>query len=479
MQSFSFFIRLCSLWRGARFSAMITIRIEVQAMAAENKMGTLPEGRLIVTMSFPIMLSMLVQALYNIVDSAFVARISEDALTAVSLAFPVQLLMIAVATGAAVGVDALLSRRLGQKKQDEANAVAVNGIFLSVCFWLVFAVLGLLFGQQFIAMFTDSPAVIDMGTGYVTVVTVASCGVFLLFVAERLMQATGNTVYHMVTQLIGAVLNCILDPIMIFGLFGFPALGTTGAALATVISQIIAMMIGFAINVRFNHDVRIHVRGFRPDGKIIAEIVRIGLPAAVQQSLLSVLTVGLNRILMPFSQTAVSFYGVYYKLQNFLFMPVYGLNNALIPMIGYNFGAKNRRRIERITRYALLLALGIMAAGTVLFELLPVPLLRLFDASDAMLAIGVPAIRIISASFCFAGISVILCGCMQGLGRGSESLWVALLRQLIVILPAAVLLSRISLTAVWFAFLLAEAAGLAAAVALHHQVRRRLLDKLS
>lgn len=447
-------------------------------MASENKMGTMPEGKLIITMSFPIMLSMLVQALYNIVDSAFVARISEDALTAVSLAFPVQLLMIAVATGTGVGVNALLSRRLGQKKQAEANAVAVNGVFLSVCFWLVFAVLGLLFGRAFIAAFTDVPAVVEMGTSYVTVVTVASCGVFLLFVAERLMQATGNTVYHMVTQLIGAVLNCILDPIMIFGLFGFPALGTTGAALATVLSQIIAMSIGFFINVRFNHDVQLHLRGFRPDGAILGEIVRIGLPATVQQSLLSILTVGLNRILMPFSQTAVSFYGVYYKLQNFLFMPVYGLNNALIPMIGYNFGAKNRCRIERITRYALALAVGIMAAGTVLFEALPAPLLRLFDASDAMLALGVPAIRIISASFCFAGASVILSGCMQGLGRGSESLWVALLRQLIVILPAAVLLARLSLNAVWFAFPLAEAAGLAAALLLHRRVTRRLLAPL-
>ena len=447
-------------------------------MAAENKMGTMPEGRLIVTMSFPIMLSMLVQALYNIVDSAFVARISEDALTAVSLAFPVQLLMIAVATGTGVGVNALLSRRLGEKKQEAANAVAINGIFLSVCCWLVFAVLGVLFGRQFIALFTEVPAIIEMGTGYVTVVTVASCGVFLLFVAERLMQATGNTVYHMVTQLIGALLNCILDPIMIFGWFGCPALGTTGAALATVISQIIAMSIGFAINVRLNHDVRIHIRGFRPDAAILGEIVRIGLPAALQQSLLSVLTVGLNRILMPFSQTAVSFYGVYYKLQNFLFMPVYGLNNALIPMIGYNFGAKNRRRIERITRFALLLALGIMAAGTVLFELLPVPLLRLFDASDAMLAIGVPGIRIISVSFCLAGVSVILCGCMQGLGRGNESLAVALLRQLVVILPVAAVLSRISLDAVWFSFPIAEAIGLLAAFVLHRWVSRRMLDKL-
>lgn len=442
---------------------------------AENKMGTMPEGRLIITMSFPIMLSMLMQALYNIVDSAFVARISEDALTAVSLAFPVQLLMIAVATGAGVGINALLSQRLGQKRQDEADAVAMNGIFLAVCCWLVFAVSGLLFGRRFIALFTDAEAVVEMGTSYVTVVTAASCGVFLLFVAERLMQATGNTVYHMITQLIGAILNCILDPIMIFGLFGFPSLGTTGAALATVISQITAMAIGFFINVRFNHDVNIRLRGFRPDKAILGGVIRIGLPAAVQQSLLSVLTIGLNRLLMPFSQTAVSFYGVYYKLQNFLFMPVFGLNNALIPMIGYNFGARRRRRIERITRYAVLMAVGIMAAGTVLFELAPAPLLGLFNASDAMLAIGIPAIRTIAVSFCFAGASVILCGCMQGMGRGSESLAVALLRQLIVILPAAVALSRVSLDAIWLAFPLAEAVGIIAAVLLHRRVSRRLL----
>lgn len=444
-------------------------------MTEENKMGTLPEGRLIITMSFPIMLSMLVQALYNIVDSAFVARISEDALTAVSLAFPVQLLMVAVATGAGVGVNALLSRRLGQKKQEEADAVAANGIFLSVCCWLAFAACGLLFGQAFIAAFTDSADIIKMGTDYVRVVTVASCGVFLLFTAERLMQATGNTVYHMITQLIGAVLNCILDPIMIFGLFGFPALNTAGAALATVISQITAMLIGFYINIRFNHDVHIRLRSFRPCRTILAEMIRIGLPAALQQSLLSILTVCLNRILMPFSQTAVSFYGVYYKLQNFLFMPVFGLNNALIPMIGYNYGAKHRRRIERITRYALLLALGIMAAGTLLFQAIPVPLLRLFNASDAMLSIGVPAIRIISLSFCFAGMSVILSGCMQGLGCGNESLLVALLRQMIVILPAAIILSRISLGSIWWAFLISEAAGFAAALLLHRRVYRRFL----
>ena len=446
--------------------------------ANENKMGTMPEGRLILTMSFPIMLSMLVQALYNIVDSAFVARISEDALTAVTLAFPVQLLMIAVATGTGVGINALLSRRLGEQKQQEADAVASNGIFLAVCFWILFAVLGLLFGRTFISLFTDIPTVIDMGTSYVTVVSVASCGVFLLFTAERLMQATGNTVYHMITQLIGAVLNCVLDPIMIFGLLGCPALGTTGAALATVLSQIIAMGIGFFINVKFNRDIHIQMRGFRPDRTILREIVRIGLPAALQQSLMSVLTIGFNRILMPFSQTAVGFYGIYYKLQNFLFMPIYGLNNALIPMIGYNYGAKKRSRIERITRHAMLLGLGIMAVGTLLFEALPVPLLRLFDASEAMVTIGIPGIRIISTSFCLAGVSLILSGCMQGLGRGNESLFVALLRQLIVILPLAALLARYSLSAVWLSVPLAEAVGLLAAVLLYRRVHRQMLGTL-
>ncbi|MDO5141910.1 MAG: MATE family efflux transporter [Eubacteriales bacterium] len=451
-------------------------RIDQNTAAAQNKMGTMPEGRLLVTMSLPIMLSMLVQALYNIVDSAFVARISEDALTAVSLAFPVQLLMIACATGTGVGINALLSRRLGERQQAQADRVAANGIFLSVCLWLVFAALGLLCGRRFIAAFTDVPAVIDMGTRYVTVVTTASCGVFLLFTAERLMQATGHTVYHMVTQLIGASLNCVLDPILIFGLCGCPALGTTGAALATATAQIIAMAIGFFINVRFNRDVHLHLRDFRPDGAILAAMVRIGLPATLQQSLMSVLTIGLNHILMAFSQTAVGFYGVYFKLQNFLFLPVYGLNNALIPMVGYNLGAGAHRRIARITRYALLLALGIMAAGTLLFELCPAPLLRLFDASDAMLALGVPGIRIISSSFCAAGLSVVLCGWMQGLGRSGASLAVALLRQLVVLLPAAALLARVSLTAVWLAFPLAEVVGLLAAALLCRRIGRRLSD---
>ncbi|MDY3619081.1 MATE family efflux transporter [Agathobaculum sp.] len=441
----------------------------------ENKMGVMPEGRLLITMSFPIMLSMLIQALYNIVDSAFVARISESALTAVSLAFPVQLLMIAVATGTGVGVNALLSRKLGQKKQEEADSVAANGVFLAVVCWLIFAALGLLFGRWFISCFTADAEILQMGTNYVTVCTVASCGVFLLFVAERLMQATGNTVYHMITQLIGAVLNCILDPLLIFGIGPFPRLGTTGAALATVAAQIIAMMIGFFINVRFNKDVHLRLRGFRPDAKILGGVLRIGLPAAVMQSLMSALTIGMNRILMPFSMTAVGFYGVYYKLQNFLYMPIFGMNNALIPMIGYNYGAKRPDRIHNIVRYALLLGAGIMAFGTVLFEAIPAPLLRLFDASPDMLAIGVPAIRVIAVSFCFSAVSLVLCGALQGLGRGMDSLIIALLRQLVIVLPAAALLARaLGLHAVWYAFPVAELAGFVGALWMYRRVTRKI-----
>ena len=449
------------------------------AEPSENKMGTMSEGRLLITMSFPVMLSMLVQALYNIVDSAFVARISESALTAVSLAFPVQLLMVAIATGTGVGINAVLSRRLGQKRQADADAVAMNGVFLAVLCWLLFAVLGLLFSRTFIAAFTADAAVIEMGTNYVRVCPVASCGVFLLFVAERLMQATGNTIYHMITQLIGAGINCVLDPLLIFGIGPFPQLGTTGAALATVMAQIISMIIGFAINVRLNHDVHLHPRAFRPSGKIIGEVLRIGLPAAVMQSLASVLTIGMNRILMPFSMTAVGFYGIYYKLQNFLYMPIFGMNNALIPMIGYNYGAKRRDRIQKITRYAIELGLGIMIFGTLLFEAIPRPLLWLFDASPEMLTLGVPAIRIIAVSFCFAAVSLVLCGCLQGLGRGMDSLLVALLRQLVIVLPAAMLLSRVGLHAIWFAFPFSEVLGFAAALLVYHFVSRRILDKIS
>ena len=441
-----------------------------------NPLGYAPILPLICKFAIPSILSMLVTAAYNITDQIFIGqKIGLTGNAATNVVFPLTMLITALSLLTGIGTASNFNISLGAKKEQDAREFVGSGLLMMGIVGICLFLLVFFLETPILLLCGATETVLPAAKAYLSVIAFGIPLLLFTTAGSVVIRADGSPRYSMLCIVSGALLNVFLDWLFLF-VFDW---GMAGAALATVISQIIAMMIGFAINVRFNHDVRIHVRGFRPDGKIIAEIVRIGLPAAVQQSLLSVLTVGLNRILMPFSQTAVSFYGVYYKLQNFLFMPVYGLNNALIPMIGYNFGAKNRRRIERITRYALLPALGIMAAGTVLFELLPVPLLRLFDASDAMLAIGVPAIRIISASFCFAGISVILCGCMQGLGRGSESLWVALLRQLIVILPAAVLLSRISLTAVWFAFLLAEAAGLAAAVALHHQVRRRLLDKLS
>lgn len=443
---------------------------------AENKMGVMPEGRLVVTVSFPIMLSMLIQALYNIVDGIYVARLSEAALTAVSLAFPVQLLMIAVATGAGVGLTALLSRRLGQKKKAEVDAVAMNGLVLALACWGLFAVLGAALGGPFIDAFAANPSIAAQAKPYVSICTLASSGVFLLFFTERLMQATGNTVYHMITQLIGAGLNLILDPLLIFGLCGFPAMGTAGAALATVIAQNIAMLCGFAINLLRNREIGLSLRGFRPDGRVILSILRIGLPAMVIQSLMSILTICLNRLLISFSETAVGFYGAYYKLQNFLFMPVYGLNNALIPMVGYNFGAGLYPRIGRIVRRAIGLSLVIMAAGTLLFLLAPGPLLSLFDASADMRAIGIPAIRIISSSFCLAGVSVVLCGCMQGLGHSMPALVISLLRQLVLIVPLAFFFGKIGLIWLWLAFPIAEAVAFVCAIFLWRRIVRRTLS---
>lgn len=440
----------------------------------ENKMGVMPEGKLLVTMSLPVMVSMLVQALYNIVDGIFVAWISEAAVTAVSLAFPVQLLMISIATGTGVGVNALLSRRLGQKRQQAADAVAMHGILLAVIWWLIFAVLGQLFAVPFIGAFSTDAAMTAMGVSYVRVCTAGSCGVFLLFVAERLMQATGNTLYHMYTQLLGAGLNFILDPILIFGLGGAPRLGVAGAALATVLSQIIAMIFGFVINIRFNHQVNLYLRGFRPQLSIMREIYAIGLPAILTQSLSSVLTVCLNAILLPFGSTAIGFYGIYYKLQNFLYMPIIGMNNALIPMIGYNYGAHHFDRIRRLSRYALELALGIMAAGTVVFLLLPEQLLGLFRVSADLRALGVPAVRILALSFCTAACSLVLSGVLQGLGNGHAALTVALLRQMVLLLPLAALGARlIGLPAVWWSFPLAEGLSLIAAVILWRRTLHR------
>ena len=437
----------------------------------ENRMGTMPVGKLLVTMSLPIMISMLIQALYNIVDSIFVAQIGENALTAVSLAFPVQNLIIAVGIGTGIGINSLLSRRLGERRFDDANAAAENGILLSLCNWLVFAVFGGLFSEAFFRAFTDNPEIISMGTDYLTVCTVFSFGCFMQFACERILQATGITIYNMITQATGAIINIILDPIMIFGLFGFPRLGVKGAAVATVIGQIVAMLMGLWFNAKKNREIHMDFRHFRPSGRIIGEIYKVGVPSIVMQSIGTVMTIGMNKILIAFSETAVAVFGVYFKLQSFVFMPIFGLTNGLVPIVAYNYGARKRHRITGSIRHALVYALSIMALGTLLFQLLPAPLLRLFKASDALLAIGVPALRIISISFLGAGVGIVLSSVFQAMGNGVLSLTMSVARQLAVLLPVAWLMARfVGLDAVWAAFPVSEYVSVTIALFMYRYV---------
>ena len=437
----------------------------------ENRMGTMPVGKLLVTMSLPIMISMLIQALYNIVDSIFVAQIGENALTAVSLAFPVQNLIIAVGIGTGIGINSLLSRRLGERRFDDANAAAENGILLSLCNWLVFAIFGGLFSEAFFRAFTDNPEIISMGTDYLTVCTVFSFGCFMQFACERILQATGITIYNMITQATGAIINIILDPIMIFGLFGFPRLGVKGAAVATVIGQIVAMLMGLWFNAKKNREIHMDFRHFRPNGRIIGEIYKVGVPSIVMQSIGTVMTIGMNKILIAFSETAVAVFGVYFKLQSFVFMPIFGLTNGLVPIVAYNYGARKRHRITGSIRHALVYALSIMALGTLLFQLLPAPLLRLFKASDALLAIGVPALRIISISFLGAGVGIVLSSVFQAMGNGVLSLTMSVARQLAVLLPVAWLMARfVGLDAVWAAFPVSEYVSVTIALFMYRYV---------
>ena len=437
----------------------------------ENRMGTMPVGKLLVTMSLPIMISMLIQALYNIVDSIFVAQIGENALTAVSLAFPVQNLIIAVGIGTGIGINSLLSRRLGERRFDDANAAAENGILLSLCNWLVFAIFGGLFSEAFFRAFTENPEIISMGTDYLTVCTVFSFGCFMQFACERILQATGITIYNMITQATGAIINIILDPIMIFGLFGFPRLGVKGAAIATVIGQIVAMLMGLWFNAKKNKEVHMDFRHFRPNGRIIGEIYKVGVPSIVMQSIGTVMTIGMNKILIAFSETAVAVFGVYFKLQSFVFMPIFGLTNGLVPIVAYNYGARKRTRITASIRLALVYALSIMALGLLIFQLFPVPLLRLFKASDALLSIGVPALRIISISFLGAGVGIVLSSVFQAMGNGVLSLTMSVARQLAVLLPVAWLMARfVGLDAVWAAFPVSEYVSVTIALFMYRHV---------
>ena len=445
----------------------------------ENKMGTMEVRRLILTMSLPIMISMLVQALYNIVDSMFVARVSEAALAAVSLCYPIQMIMVAVACGTGVGINALLSRYLGEKKREKASQVAMHGLFCAICNWLVFAVIGLFFSEAFLRLFSDDVQIIMMGISYMQICTICSFGVFVQITYERIMQSTGNTIYNMVIQGVGALINIILDPIFIFGLGPVPALGTAGAAIATVIGQIVAMFLGIIITQKKVREIQLSVRGFHLDGMIMKAMYRIAIPAILMQSIMSFMTVMMNMILAPFSEMAVSVFSIYYKLQQFVFMAVLGMNNALIPILSYNYGAHQMERIREGIRFALWMSCVIMAIGTVVFQLLPTQLLYLFDAKEAMLSIGIPALRTISVSFVFAGISMVLCSVFQALGSPNHSLLVTLLRQMVILLPLAYgFSSAFGLDMCWWSFPITEVLCALLSLYLLRSVQKRVFLQL-
>ncbi len=424
----------------------------------ENKMGVMPVNKLLLSMPLPIMISMLVQALYNIVDSIFVAKISENALTAVSLAFPIQSLMIATATGTGVGVNAILSKSLGEKNFEKANKTAANGVFLAVLSYLLFVVVGIAATVPFYQSQTGDEEILGYGIQYLTIVCVASIGIFAQIIFERLLQSTGKTIYTMITQGTGAVINIILDPILIFGLFGMPEMGVA----ATVIGQVIAGIMGCIINEKVNREIKVEWRGFRPDMEIIGGIYKVGIPSIIMQAIGSLMTYGMNLILISFTPTATAVFGVYFKLQSFIFMPVFGLNNGMVPIIAYNYGAGKRNRLIQTIKLSIAYAMALMVVGFLVFQFCPHILLQWFDASETMMGIGIPALRTISFSFLLAGFCIICGSVFQAFGNGVYSMVVSIARQLVVLLPAAYLLARLgNVNYVWWAFPIAELMSLA------------------
>ena len=431
-----------------------------QSNVQENKMGVLPVPKLLFQMSLPMILSMLVQALYNIVDSIFVAQINENALTAVSLVFPVQNLLIAIAVGTGVGVNSVLSRSLGAKEFRTANACAQHGIFLAFISGILFAIAGNLMAVPFFNIQTSDVQIKEYGVTYMTIISTLCVAVYLQVMFERLLQSTGRTFFTMISQGVGAIINIIMDPILIFGLLGFPKLGVAGAAIATVFGQACACVLGLFFNIKVNKDISIDMRHFRPDKKIIASIYEVGIPSIVMQAIGSLMTFGMNKILIQFTSTATAVFGVYFKLNSFIFMPVFGLNNGMVPIVAYNYGARNKKRITQTIHLSIISAVVIMLCGLALFMIFPENLLRMFNASDAMLEIGVPALRIICLSFIFAGFCIVVGSVFQALGNGIYSLIVSAARQLLVILPVAAFLAKVGgLSAVWWAIPIAEIAS--------------------
>ena len=446
----------------------------------ENKMGVMPVKSLIVSMSLPMMISMLVQALYNIVDSIFVARLSEDALTAVTLAFPMQNLMLAVGSGTGVGINALLSKSLGKKEFEEANSAANTGILLNICNYLLFLLVGIFAVRPFIESQTKSTVIADYGATYLRYVCILSFGLFFQMTFERLLQSTGRTFQSMVSQMTGAIINIILDPMLIFGIGPFPELGVAGAAIATVFGQVIAATIGLTMNITQNKEITISIkRILSPKASTVKQIYIVGVPSILMISIGSVMTYLLNKILDKFSSTAVAVFGVYFKLQSFFFMPVFGLNNGLIPVLSYNYGARKKDRINESLHFSLRLAFCIMLFGTIVFELIPGILLKLFDASDNMIVIGIPALRIIAVHFPIAALSIALGSVFQAFAKSYYSLVVSLGRQLIVLIPAAWILSQFgNVNLVWLAFPIAEIVSLIITLVFFRRIKRNIIEQL-
>lgn len=433
---------------------------------AENKMGVMPVNKLLLSMSLPMVLSMLVQALYNIVDSIFVSQINQDALTAVSLAFPMQNLMIAVATGTGVGINSMLSKALGEKDFHNADRIARNGIFLSLCSYVVFLIIGLFFTNLYYTSQANGyQTIIDYGSGYLQPVLILSFGLFAQITFERLLQSTGKTMYSMITQATGAIINIVLDPILIFGWIGIPALGIAGAAYATVIGQIVAAVLGLILNVKKNREINLDFRKFKPSGKAIKRIYSVGIPSIIMVSITSIMNFGMNIILIGMNATAATVLGVYFKLQSFVFMPVFGLNNGMIPIVSYNYGAQKKKRIMQTFKLSVMYAAIIMAAGTLVFHLIPDVLLSMFTPTPELIELGAPALRIISLSFIFAAFGIVTSGMFQALGNGIMSLIVSVVRQLVLILPVAYLLSLSGdVNLVWLAYPIAEGFSVIASI---------------
>lgn len=438
---------------------------QMNVQIEQNKMGTMPIGKLMMSMSIPAMFSMIINALYNVVDSIFVGMISESALAAVTLIFPIQLLLIAVGVGTGVGLNSLIARRLGEQNVKEASIAANHGMLLSFINWLVFAAFGLFFSGRFVGIFSDSPEIVSAATKYCFIITVFSLFILIQINIEKILQATGNMVMPMISSLIGAIVNIILNPILVLGCLGAPRMGVAGSAIATIIGQFLAMTLGLFFLLTKKHEIKISFHDFNINWKILKNIYSVGFPSIIMQSIGSVMILGLNWILIGFSEAAVAVLGVYFRLQSFIFMPVFGLTQGSLPIFGYNYGARNKERLIKAFIMSLKIAITIMAVGLLIFQFLPVPLLKMFSASPAMIHIGVRALRMISTCFILAAIGIMSSTFFQATGHGTLSLYVSLLRQIILILPLAWLLAHYAgLDYVWLAFPMAELFAMTASV---------------